>query len=291
MSTEALGKRPTRVYNSGVEEAKRLRGTSDLSWWYEEENEDADKFESELFRLDDDTKRKVEGVFGLLDTNGDCCLSVEDFMWHDEAARKAHHQWEELRAEFTVGQEIHPLQFVQGLKRLAMKQPVDQTRVSAASMQTHLKFFLTLNDSANNSVRKLCSKLLDSMVIMSDETKGALERAWGACNLDGDDKITLADFGGRPAEGGGVAFPNQQYQAFCTTLWQHLDLDGDGSITKLEFVEGIKRGVIATMDRITKGSFHSEMKLAQFNEQVNIGMVKWCSEATMVVAHVRGSAV
>jgi len=40
MSTEALGKRPTRVYNSGVEEAKRLRGTSDLSWWYEEENED-----------------------------------------------------------------------------------------------------------------------------------------------------------------------------------------------------------------------------------------------------------
>ena len=192
------------------------------TWW--SQNPEAGKFENQVSPnyLDASSKLISEVLFSLLDKTGDGVLSAEDFSVSNPEAQ---HNFTEFHHELDANgdREITPLEFVNGIKKKAMKQPINMHLFKSDTGTSHLKFLMATNNSLNEAYRKVAKEMLESMLVYDDATKLSLSKAWDSLDADGDGSITEKDFAGDPESA-------QKWRIVSDIL----DRDGDGSITKKE---------------------------------------------------------
>jgi hypothetical protein len=117
--------------------------------------------------LEEGTKLQIEGLYKLLDVNGDGDLTADDFMIAmPSASREALTKWEHLRAEFDFdgSGKVDVEEFINGLKRLALQVPLDSTCFPSVP-KSHRECLLWLNLSLNNAIMNLCKMLHESLVL------------------------------------------------------------------------------------------------------------------------------
>ena len=143
---------------------------------YWNENPEASSVDS--LYLEEKTKAAIGELYNLIDTNGDGELTIEDFQKPTSAmSRDAIVKWELLcarpgptalhtsvtcsfatarlhrRTEFDFDNNgiVDPNEFVNGLKRMALKAPLDAT-CFASVPSSHRECLLWLNASTNNTI-------------------------------------------------------------------------------------------------------------------------------------------
>lgn len=255
--------------------------TKPKTWW--DENPGADRFESTELYLDLHSKSLSSALFGLLDTTGDGILSAEDFAPSNllgDGHREALHNFRALQHELDSSgdAQISPSEFLKGLKKLAMKQPINEAYFTKDSAKSHLEMQMRLNDSINDAFKKVSIQLLQGLLVFDGATTQALERAWASLDVDGDGKVTPADFAGDTAA-------IQKWGIVKSTL----DRDGDGEITTTEFLEAMKSQATLTVSGSAAGNFkNADLNLAGFNSLVNLEIVTWCGSILQNVAPTAG---
>ena len=117
----------TRGPTSSMSEAPPALGPPTLSrgggsqYWVDH----ADMASVDSLFLEDSTKAQIEALFGLLDSNKDGVITLEDFVAvHPQSLeRQAEAKWEVLRSEFDFdgNSVVEAHEFINGLKRMALK--------------------------------------------------------------------------------------------------------------------------------------------------------------------------
>ena len=154
----------TRGPTSSMSEAPPALGPPTLSrgggsqYWVEH----ADMASVDSLFLEDSTKAQIEALFGLLDSNKDGVITLEDFVAvHPQSLeRQAEAKWEVLRSEFDFdgNSVVEAHEFINGLKRMALKLPLD-AQCFAQVPSSHRECLLRLNQSTNNVIQNLCRDL------------------------------------------------------------------------------------------------------------------------------------
>ena len=154
----------TRGPTSSMSEAPPALGPPTLSrgggsqYWVDH----ADMASVDSLFLEDSTKAQIEALFGLLDSNKDGVITLEDFVAvHPQSLeRQAEAKWEVLRSEFDFdgNSVVEAHEFINGLKRMALKLPLD-AQCFAQVPSSHRECLLRLNQSTNNVIQNLCRDL------------------------------------------------------------------------------------------------------------------------------------
>jgi len=144
--------------------------------------------------LAEDTKMQLEVLFGILDRDGSGVLTKEDFLVVPapstrknslEVAQEALMQreilvkWDALCSEFDFSSDnrIAPTEFVHGMKRAALRFPIDAS--SARSPQpnaSHLDYLTIITVSLNATIKNLCKMLFDYLASARADANAALQR-------------------------------------------------------------------------------------------------------------------
>jgi Ca2+-binding EF-hand superfamily protein len=277
------------------QDKKRARdsGSGDgLTWWAE--NKGADTFDP--IRLTTMTKWWIEEVFEMLDVDHSGTLTGEDFKESAIRSRTSLHQaanvWNTIRHEFAAKGtgEITPLDFVEGIKRMAVKQTVDvKHMVHEPAVTSYGALMMRFSDALNTSVKRICFTCLASLVILDPPTMAVMAAAWASIDFDADGEVTLSDFVGGP---GRPISPSAA--EYFDKLRKVLDLNQDGKITKDEFIRGMTMKAIEMLEpsRFKSAAFHREVvpgslpPASFFQTAVNTSVQSVCREllTTLVLA-------
>ena len=115
--------------------------------------------------LEDETKRQIETLFQLLDTNGDGRITVEDFATPDgEITREQRAKWEMLRSEFDFDHNgmVDPTEFINGLKRTALNAPIDPACFAGVPANNR-QCLAWLTASTNNSLQQAVKAMYETL--------------------------------------------------------------------------------------------------------------------------------
>lgn len=232
------------------------------SWW--EENPNAEQFGNAC--LDLSNKRLTRHLFGLLDRTGDGIISLDDFqhLKAGEQKQAQHNFLEILSALDAKGVEITGLEFLDGLKKLAIKEPVS-TLVTAETFETHDRMLEHISLSLNAAFQKVSLDLLENLIVIDDAAKASLEQAWARLDVDRDGRVTVRDFAG-----------DTDGKRKWESIQSLLDQNADGQIETHEFLSEAKRSAIRKVSA-EEGCFgKADIDFAAFNEMVNQAVHEWC---------------
>ena len=115
--------------------------------------------------LEDETKRQIETLFQLLDTNGDGRITVEDFAAPDgDISREQRAKWELLRSEFDFDGNgmVDPTEFINGLKRTALNAPIDPACFAGVPANNR-QCLAWLTASTNNSLQQAVKGMYETL--------------------------------------------------------------------------------------------------------------------------------
>jgi WD40 repeat protein len=109
--------------------------------------------------LDNKSKQQIQRLWALLDVNGDGKLTSEDWIASPGGTGK----WEMLRAsfDFTGDNVVDVREFVEGLKIMALKSPLDPGCFAGVPSDHH-ECVKLLNRSANRQIQNLCKDLFEA---------------------------------------------------------------------------------------------------------------------------------
>jgi len=194
----------------------------------------------------DDTKVQMERLWKMLDSNGDGVLSAEDWVTAPGGGGK----WELLRTkfDFTDDHVVSPPEFIEGLKSMALEQPLDPACFGKMPSNHH-ECVLWLNQSANRKIQDLCKELFDEMhrkdteIYLFPETTKQMEQLWSILDANKDGVLSAEDWLFTP--GGSSKWD---------TLRKNFDLDGSGGVEPAEFMSGLK--TLALKEPLEAHCFH-----------------------------------
>uniref|UniRef100_A0A7S3AWS9 EF-hand domain-containing protein n=1 Tax=Haptolina ericina TaxID=156174 RepID=A0A7S3AWS9_9EUKA len=245
-----------------------------MTWWAE--NSDSQYFD-QYFRINKQNQIFLETIFGLMDTNGDRELSREDFTGtaFSTGDKSLLVKWESLKHEFDQdgSQTIGPHEFVEGMKKLALKEPVTEELTAGLP---HFAMIVNIEHSLNSAVERICFTLLDTMITLDEPTLGSMREAWRLLDVDGDGTITSNDF----VLSHGFT---QQAEQKWEMLRSKLDRNNDGTITQDEFLVQLKHLVLSELSR-TMLSFSAaaasstRQSLATFTSAVMSRVQQYCTD-------------
>jgi len=145
--------------------AGRLAGkhpmNSKQDWW--SRNQDLVKFDGPF--LMEHTKKMFGTVFTIIDDDSNGEIDSEDFATMPAAMDK----WEELKMEFSSESAVNARDFVLGIKKMAWKMAVDQTKFGPADLQNYSRFTTKLNKALNDSIENTLRDLLCAMIVYTRE--------------------------------------------------------------------------------------------------------------------------
>jgi len=138
-----------------------MDGGKSIGWWVK--NQDLVKFDGPF--LMENTKKMFGQVFTIIDDDSNGEIDSEDFATMPAAMEK----WEELKMEFSSESAVSPKDFVVGIKKMAWKKAVDQTKFGPADLQNYGRFTTKLNKALNDSIENTLRDLLCAMIVYSRE--------------------------------------------------------------------------------------------------------------------------
>jgi hypothetical protein len=150
---------PGGLRRPGDDEA--MDGGKSIGWWVK--NQDLVKFDGPF--LMENTKKMYGQVFTIIDDDSNGAIDSEDFATMPGAMDK----WEELKMEFSSESAVTPRDFVIGIKKMAWKKAVDQTKFVPADLQNYSRFTTKLNKALNDSIQNTLRDLLCAMIVYSRE--------------------------------------------------------------------------------------------------------------------------
>ena len=154
-----------------------------------------------VVQLHDDTKFQLEVLFGILDRDGSGMLTQEDFLtaMPEKSAEKSATavaeealmqrdiliKWDALCSEFdfTSDRKISPTEFVHGMKRQALRLPLDPACARGGPDASHLTLLTLLTESVNRTIKNLCKDLFDYFTSSTKESQQALQRVQASTYL------------------------------------------------------------------------------------------------------------
>ena len=136
-------------------------GARSVGWWVQ--NQDLVKFEGPF--LLEKTKELLGKTFMIIDDDSNREIDSEDFSTMPLAMEK----WEELKMDFSSESSVTPRDFVIGIKKMAWKKAVDQTKFRPADLQNYSRFTTKLNKALNDSIENTLRDLLCDMIVYSRE--------------------------------------------------------------------------------------------------------------------------
>ena len=138
-----------------------MDGGRSIGWWVQ--NHDLVKFEGPF--LLEKTKELLGKTFMIIDDDSNAEIDSEDFSTMPAAMEK----WEELKMEFSSESSVTARDFVIGIKKMAWKKAVDQTKFQPADLQNYSRFTTKLNKALNDSIENTLRDLLCAMIVYTHE--------------------------------------------------------------------------------------------------------------------------
>ena len=88
-------------------------------------------------------------------------------------------KWDEIRGEFDFDNNacITPTEFVHGMKRAALRFPIDaQIAARGRPDSSHLEYLTLLTESVNHTIKNLCKLLFEYLASVQKDAQKSLQR-------------------------------------------------------------------------------------------------------------------
>jgi len=262
--------------------ARKARGPTDLrsetsdpslAWRLDPALQSVSQFG--LVTLAPTTQRAMEKLWKVLDRDGTGSLTADDWITDHDGVEK----WDTLREKLGANQEVFSIsyvQFIEGLKAVALHKPMDPPASLAAAEMAGFAWAAWLTTATNSAILDLCEELYTAVtrqattLWLTKETRRQLDELWRLLDTDGNGVLTAADWAASP--GGDSKWD---------LLRKHFDLNNSASILPEEFVAEIK--TLALLQPLDTAIFanpitnHSDMMKA-LNSSCNRAMQNLCKE-------------
>lgn len=242
--------------------ARKARGPTDLrsetsdpslAWRLDPALQSVSQFG--LVTLAPTTQRAMEKLWKVLDRDGTGSLTADDWITDHDGVEK----WDTLREKLGANQEVFSIsyvQFIEGLKAVALHKPMDPpASLAAAEMAGEMTGFAWaawLTTATNSAILDLCEELYTAVtrqattLWLTKETRRQLDELWRLLDTDGNGVLTAADWAASP--GGDSKWD---------LLRKHFDLNNSASIFPEEFVAEIKTLALLQCGRTTPPPPHA----------------------------------